>query len=235
MDPKTLKYTPTHEWVHLDGDVATVGISQVRRRPVHRPDHDRPAHGRRQADARARAFGEVESVKAVSDLYAPVGGEVVEVNDAVADDVQILAEDPYTKGWLVKVKVADPAAVAAPARPRRLPDQGRRRGPLSRDPPRASGAGRFPDRPPIAADRSGAGIRRRRPSRPTRSARSRGPRPRGRIGSNHGLYREHAGRRARHARRDRARLARPALRHDPARVPAPTAPWRSPRPSASWS
>ena len=61
---------------------------------------------------KGKPFGEVESVKAVSDLYAPVGGEVVEVNDAVTKDVQILAEDPYTKGWLVKVKVADVSPIA---------------------------------------------------------------------------------------------------------------------------
>jgi len=60
-----------------------------------------------------KPFGEVESVKAVSDLYAPVGGEVVEINEAVASDVQILAEDPYTRGWLVKVKVTDTAPIAA--------------------------------------------------------------------------------------------------------------------------
>jgi glycine cleavage system H protein len=59
-----------------------------------------------------KSFGEVESVKAVSDLYAPVGGEVLEVNDAVVADVQILAEDPYTKGWLVKLKVADASPIA---------------------------------------------------------------------------------------------------------------------------
>ena len=59
-----------------------------------------------------KGFGEVESVKAVSDLYAPVGGEVVEVNAAVAGNVQLLAEDPYGEGWLIKVKL-DPDAPAA--------------------------------------------------------------------------------------------------------------------------
>ncbi len=59
-----------------------------------------------------KSFGEVESVKAVSDLYAPVGGEVVEVNAEVAGNVQLLAEDPYEKGWLIKVRVDDPTAVA---------------------------------------------------------------------------------------------------------------------------
>ncbi len=112
MDPTTLKYTPTHEWVHLDGDVATLGISKF---AVDQLTDlimiDLPKVGA--TLTQGKPFGEVESVKAVSDLYAPIGGEVVEVNEAVAADVQILAEDPYTKGWLVKVKVADPAPVAA--------------------------------------------------------------------------------------------------------------------------
>jgi glycine cleavage system H protein len=112
MDPTTLKYTPTHEWVHLEGDIATLGISKF---AVDQLTDlimiDLPKVGA--SLAKGKPFGEVESVKAVSDLYAPVAGEVVEVNDAVAKDVQILAEDPYTKGWLVKVKVADASPVAA--------------------------------------------------------------------------------------------------------------------------
>jgi glycine cleavage system H protein len=112
MDPTTLKYTPTHEWVHLEGDVATLGISKF---AVDQLTDliviDLPKVGA--TLTKGKPFGEVESVKAVSDLYAPIGGEVVEVNDAVTADVQILAEDPYTKGWLVKVKVLDPSPVAA--------------------------------------------------------------------------------------------------------------------------
>jgi glycine cleavage system H protein len=111
MDPTTLKYTPTHEWVHLDGDVATLGISRF---AVDQLTDliviELPKVGTRLTQG--KPFGEVESVKAVSDLYAPVGGEVLEVNDAVAKDVQILAEDPYTRGWLVKVKVTDASPIA---------------------------------------------------------------------------------------------------------------------------
>ncbi len=111
MDPTTLKYTPTHEWVHVDGDVATLGISKF---AVDQLTDliviELPRVGA--TLTQGKPFGEVESVKAVSDLYAPVGGEVVEVNQAVADDVQILAEDPYTRGWLVKIKVADAAPLA---------------------------------------------------------------------------------------------------------------------------
>ena len=111
MDPTTLKYSPTHEWVHLDGDVATLGISKF---AVDQLTDliviELPKVGATLTPG--KPFGEVESVKAVSDLYAPVGGEVVEVNEAVTKDVQLLAEDPYSKGWLVKVKVADASPVA---------------------------------------------------------------------------------------------------------------------------
>lgn len=112
MDPMTLKYTPTHEWVHLDGDVATLGISRF---AVDQLTDliviELPKLGA--TLTKGKPFGEVESVKAVSDLYAPISGEVVEVNNSVVKDVQILAEDPYVKGWLVKVKVADASPVAA--------------------------------------------------------------------------------------------------------------------------
>lgn len=111
IDPKTLKYTPSHEWVHLDGDVATVGISKF---AVDQLTDliliDLPAVGKTLVPG--KPFGEIESVKAVSDLYAPVAGEVIEVNPAVANDVQVLAQDPYEAGWLVKVRVSDPSAVA---------------------------------------------------------------------------------------------------------------------------
>ncbi len=107
MDPKTLRFTPTHEWVHVEGDVATLGISRF---AVDQLTDlimiDLPAVGARVTAG--KSFGEVESVKAVSDLYAPVSGEVVEVNTVVTSDVQVLAEDPYTKGWLVKVKLSQP-------------------------------------------------------------------------------------------------------------------------------
>ena len=112
MDPKTLKFTPTHEWVHLDGDVATVGISKFAvDQLTDLITIDLPAVGARLTAG--KTFGEVESVKAVSDLYAPVGGEVVAVNDAIQADVQTLADDPYTKGWLVKIRVDDPSAVSS--------------------------------------------------------------------------------------------------------------------------
>ncbi len=109
MDPQSLFFLTSHEWASLDGEVATVGISQF---AVDQLTDllmiDLPPVGGTLTPG--KSFGEVESVKAVSDLYAPVAGEVVEVNDAVAKDVQVLAGDPYGAGWLVKVRLANPAA-----------------------------------------------------------------------------------------------------------------------------
>src|SRR3954468_24038991 len=102
MDEKALKFTPTHEWVKIDGDVATVGISRFavdQLTDLILIDLSKARPG--VTLTAGKSFGEVESVKAVSDLYAPVGGEVLEVNPAVTADVQILAEDPYEKGWLL--------------------------------------------------------------------------------------------------------------------------------------
>jgi len=111
MDPSNLRFTPTHEWVRIDGNVATVGISQF---AVDQLTDliliELPAAGTRITPG--KSFGEVESVKAVSDLYAPIGGEVVEVNSEVAQNLQLLAEDPYGKGWLIKVRVDDPSAAS---------------------------------------------------------------------------------------------------------------------------
>jgi glycine cleavage system H protein len=111
IDPKSLRYAPTHEWVHLDGDTATVGISKFAvEQLTDLITIDLPAVGAKLTAG--KPFGEVESVKAVSDLYAPVGGEVVAVNDAIKADVQKLAADSYTNGWLIKVKVDDPSSVS---------------------------------------------------------------------------------------------------------------------------
>ena len=104
MDISSLRYTASHEWVDLNGDIATIGISRF---AVDQLTDliviELPKVGAQLTQG--KGFGEVESVKAVSDLYAPVSGEVVEVNNAVRDNVQLLADDPYEKGWLVKVKI----------------------------------------------------------------------------------------------------------------------------------
>ena len=102
--PTDLQYTRDHEWVRLDGDVATVGITQYAADQlgdivfVELPDVGRDL------DA-AKAFGVVESVKAVSDLYAPVAGEVVETNDGLAGSPELVNSDPYGAGWMIKVRL----------------------------------------------------------------------------------------------------------------------------------
>ncbi len=111
MDPSKLRYSPTHEWVHIDGSTATIGISKF---AVDQLTDlimiELPSVGTRLVPG--KSFGEIESVKAVSDLYAPIGGEVVEVNSDVANDVQLLANDPYEKGWLIKLRIEDPSDTA---------------------------------------------------------------------------------------------------------------------------
>ena len=104
MNPRDLKYTETHEWVRLAGDTATIGIT------------DHAAHALsdlvylglpKQGDkvSAGKACGEIESVKAVSDINSPVDGEVLEVNSALADSLGDITSDPYGKGWLVKIRI----------------------------------------------------------------------------------------------------------------------------------
>jgi glycine cleavage system H protein len=97
--------------VHIDGSTATVGISRF---AVDQLTDlimiELPSVGTHLVPG--KSFGEIESVKAVSDLYAPIGGEVVEVNGNVANDVQLLADDPYEKGWLIKLRIDDPSDTA---------------------------------------------------------------------------------------------------------------------------
>ena len=107
--PEELQYTRSHEWVRTEGDTATIGITD------HAQDElgdvvfvELPEVGAT-LDA-GDSFGTVESVKAVSDLYTPVGGEVVEVNEALGDSPEKINEDPYGEGWILKVRVSDEGA-----------------------------------------------------------------------------------------------------------------------------
>ena len=111
--PEDLQYTKSHEWVRIEGDTATVGITD------HAQDElgdvvfvELPDEGAT-FDA-GESFGTVESVKAVSDLYAPVGGEVVEVNSALEDAPENINEDPYGEGWIVKLRTTDEADLLSP-------------------------------------------------------------------------------------------------------------------------
>ena len=112
MDPANLKYAKSHEWVHVDGDTATIGISDFAVNQLTDLVYIELPEVGSHYDAGA-IFGEVESVKAVSDLYAPVGGEVIEANEPLRDDLSALSDDPFGKGWVIKVKMDDPSQLDA--------------------------------------------------------------------------------------------------------------------------
>jgi glycine cleavage system H protein len=106
MVPADLRYTKDHEWVRVEGDEATVGITDF---AAHQLGDvvfvELPAVGR--SLAQHATFGVVESVKAVSDLFAPVAGEVIAANDALGGQPELVNTDPYGEGWMLRVKVAD--------------------------------------------------------------------------------------------------------------------------------
>lgn len=112
MKPEELLYAKTHEWVHVapDAQTVTVGFSQFALEALTDLVFlDLPAVGRK-VEA-GQPLGEVESVKAVSDIYSPVDGQIVEINSDLPDRLESLPDDPYDSGWLVKIKVADPAGL----------------------------------------------------------------------------------------------------------------------------
>ena len=104
MDPKTLRYATTHEWASLAGDTCTVGISKFAVDQLTDIVYiELPEVG--DHVFAGESFGEIESVKAVSDLYSPVDGEVIAINEKVVNDPTIISNDPYGKGWMVKIKI----------------------------------------------------------------------------------------------------------------------------------
>ncbi len=111
FDPNTLKYTPSHEWVQVEGDVATIGISDFAVRELTDLVYiELPASGR--SFQQGEVFGVVESVKAASDLYAPVSGEVIESNGELEGDLGRLSTDPYGSGWMIRVKLSNTAELS---------------------------------------------------------------------------------------------------------------------------
>jgi glycine cleavage system H protein len=104
--PDDLKYHPEHDWARVDGDVATLGITWYAQDQLGEVVFfDPPAVGA--SLTKDSPYAEVESVKAVSDVIAPVSGEIVEVNEALKDSPEQINEDPYGEGWLVRVRLSD--------------------------------------------------------------------------------------------------------------------------------
>jgi glycine cleavage system H protein len=110
--PDDLKYHEEHDWVRIDGDQATFGITWYAQDALGEVVFfDPPEVGA--SVSKDASYAEVESVKAVSDVFAPLSGEIIEVNATLADSPEKINEDPYGEGWLVKVRLSDPSEVDA--------------------------------------------------------------------------------------------------------------------------
>jgi len=106
MYPKNLKYSQTHEWVKVDKDVVTVGITDFAAKQLTDLAYlELPSIGEKVA--RGSSFGVVETVKAVSDLYSPISGKIIKVNENLSREPDIVTEDPYGEGWMIIVKIED--------------------------------------------------------------------------------------------------------------------------------
>jgi glycine cleavage system H protein len=110
--PADLKYHPEHDWARIEGDAATLGITWYGQDALGELVHYEPPDVGASL-TKDGAYGEVESVKAVSDLIAPLSGEVLEVNEKVVDAPETVNEDPYAEGWLVRIRIADPSEADA--------------------------------------------------------------------------------------------------------------------------
>ncbi|MCA9034342.1 MAG: glycine cleavage system protein GcvH [Planctomycetaceae bacterium] len=112
MKPEDLHFAKTHEWVAVEGDVATIGITDFAVKLL--TDivfMELPSVGK--SVSQSQTMGEIESVKAVSDLYAPVSGEVIEVNSDLPDNLALLSDSPFERAWIAKIRMSSPAEVAS--------------------------------------------------------------------------------------------------------------------------
>ena len=110
--PAELKYTKDHEWVKLEGDIATIGITEFAQSELGDIVYvEVETVG--ETMAQEEVFGSVEAVKTVSDLFLPMSGEIIEFNDALEANPELVNNDPYGAGWMVKVRVSDPSEFEA--------------------------------------------------------------------------------------------------------------------------
>jgi len=108
--PEGLLYHPEHDWAKVDGETATFGVTWYAQDALGEVVFYEPPEVGSET-TKDQAYAEVESVKAVSDVYAPLSGEITAVNDAVSDSPEVVNEDPYGEGWLVRVKLTNPSEV----------------------------------------------------------------------------------------------------------------------------
>jgi len=108
VNPTDLKYSRTHEWINAEGDVATIGVTDYAQSELGEIVFlELPQAGSK--FRKGDALGTIESYKTVSDLMAPVSGEVIEINPDLADSPQFVNESPYDQGWMIKIKMSDPS------------------------------------------------------------------------------------------------------------------------------
>jgi glycine cleavage system H protein len=114
MYPENFRYTKEHEWVHVEGDIGTIGITdhaQAELGDIVYVDYKLGRDALKVGDQvkQGDSFGSVESVKAVSDIYSPVSGEVTDINHSLAESPEKLNQEPHGAAWLIKIKLSDPA------------------------------------------------------------------------------------------------------------------------------
>jgi glycine cleavage system H protein len=108
--PKGLKYTKTHEWIKVNGDTATIGITDYAQSELSDiVAIELPKVGK--AAEKEKSVAIVEAVKAVSDVYSPVSGEVIEVNEKLVNSPELINKEPYGEGWILKIKIKDPKEI----------------------------------------------------------------------------------------------------------------------------
>ena len=108
--PANLKYTKDHEWISIDGDVATVGITHFAQKELGDIVYVE-VETLDQTLEKDEVFGTVEAVKTVSDLFLPLAGEIIELNDALESNPERVNTDPYGDGWMIKIKISNPAEI----------------------------------------------------------------------------------------------------------------------------
>ncbi len=108
--PQELKYTKDHEWVKIEGDTATIGVTDFAQGELGDIVYVE-VETIDESLEKEEVFGTVEAVKTVSDLFMPVSGEIIEFNDSLEDEPEKVNDDPYGKGWMIKVKLSDPSEV----------------------------------------------------------------------------------------------------------------------------
>ena len=106
MNPKELKYTSDHEWVRVENDIAVVGITHFAQKELGDIVYVE-IESLNQSISNGEVFGTVEAVKTVSDLFMPLGGEVIEINEKLESEPELVNDDPYGEGWMIKIKIDD--------------------------------------------------------------------------------------------------------------------------------